>query len=117
MSVVARDKAVIDDPKVVVRAIPGGHDPSRPASTDSAGFKALAAAIRATYPAAPIAPGLVLGATDGRYYEPVAATTLRFSPMTMRPDDLARFHGNDERIAIGEYMRAIGFYERLMGGE
>lgn len=115
-SVVARDKSVVDDPNVTVRAIPGGHDPSRPASTASAEFKQLAAAIRATYPAVPIAPGLVLGATDGRSYEPVAAASLRFTPMTMRPADLARFHGNDERIGIEDYMRAIGFYERLMGG-
>ncbi|GAO40695.1 peptidase M20 family protein [Sphingomonas changbaiensis NBRC 104936] len=115
-SVVARDRDVVDDPQVIVRAIPGGHDPSKPASTDSAGFKQLAAAIRATYPNVPIAPGLVLGATDGRSYEPVAAASLRFTPMTMRPADLARFHGNEERIAIDDFMRAIGFYERLISG-
>ncbi|MFD1613161.1 M20 family peptidase [Sphingomonas tabacisoli] len=115
-SVVARDRASVDDPKVTVRALPGGHNPSRPASTGSPGYKQLAAAIRATYPYAPIAPGLVLGATDGRSYEPIADASLRFTPMTMRPADLARFHGNDERIGIEEYMRAIGFYERLMVG-
>jgi carboxypeptidase PM20D1 len=113
-TVIARDRAVIDDPKVLVRAVPGGHDPSHPTSTDSPGFKQLAAAIRATYPAAPIAPGLVLGATDGRSYEPIAAASLRFTPTTMRPADLARFHGNDERISVEDYVRAIGFYERLM---
>ncbi|MBA2918593.1 M20/M25/M40 family metallo-hydrolase [Sphingomonas sp. MAH-20] len=115
-SVVARDREVVDDPKVTVRAIAGGHNPSHPASTRSAGFRELAAAIRATYPSVPIAPGLVLGATDGRYYEPVAAASLRFTPMTMRPADLARFHGNDERIAIEDFVRAIGFYERLISG-
>lgn len=112
--VLARDTAVIDDRRVRVRAIPGGHNPSHPASTGSEGYKQLAAAIRASYPQAPLAPGLVLGATDGRYYEPVAATTLRFTPMTMRPADLARFHGNDERISIDDFMRAIDFYARLM---
>jgi carboxypeptidase PM20D1 len=113
-SVVARDRSVIGGLNVTVRAIPGGHNPSKPASTDGAGFKQLAAAIRATYPSVPIAPGLVLGATDGRSYEPIAAASLRFTPMTMRPADLARFHGNDERIAIEDFMRAIGFYERLI---
>lgn len=113
-SVVARDRAVIDDPKVRVRPVAGGHDPSRPAATSSAGYRMLANAIRATYPQAPVAPGLVLGATDGRFYEGVAETTLRFSPMTMRPADLARFHGNDERVSIEDYARAIGFYERLI---
>lgn len=113
-SVVARDRAVIDDGKVTVRAVAGGHDPSRPASTASAGYRTLAGIIRGTYPHAPVAPGLVLGATDGRFYEGLADTTLRFSPMTMRPADLARFHGNDERVSVDDYMRAIGFYERLI---
>ncbi|HEV2569169.1 M20/M25/M40 family metallo-hydrolase [Sphingomonas sp.] len=115
-NVVARDRDVIGDAGVSVRPVPGGHDPSRPARTDAPGFQAVAAAIRATYPHAPIAPGLVLGATDGRFYESLAASTLRFTPMTMRPADLARFHGNDERVSIEDYMRAIGFYERLIGG-
>jgi carboxypeptidase PM20D1 len=113
-SVVARDRAVIDDPKVMVRPLPGGHDPSRPASTEAPDYRALAAVLRATYPHAPVAPGLVLGATDGRFYEGVARSTLRFTPMTMRPADLARFHGNDERVSVEDYMRAIGFYERLI---
>jgi carboxypeptidase PM20D1 len=113
-SVVARDRAVIDDPKVTVRALPGRHDPSRPASTESPDYRTLAQVIRTTYPHAPVAPGLVLGATDGRFYEGVARSTLRFTPMTMRPADLARFHGNDERVSIEDYMRAIGFYERLI---
>jgi carboxypeptidase PM20D1 len=115
-SVLAYDREIIDDPKVVVRAMPGGHDPSRPASAASDAYKQLAAAIRATYPHAPIAPGLVLGATDGRSYESLAESSLRFTPMTMLPADLARFHGNDERIAIEEFMRAIDFYERLISG-
>ena len=115
-SVLAHDRAAIDDAKVTVRAIAGGHEPSRPASTASPDFQQLSAVIRATYPYAPIAPGLVLGATDGRFYESVARTTLRFTPMTMRVDDLARFHGNDERIAIKDFARAIGFYERLISG-
>jgi len=112
--VVARDRDVIGDAGVTVRALPGGHDPSRPASTGSAEFKALSAVLRATYPQAPVAPGLVLGATDGRFYEPISAATFRFTPMTMRPTDLARFHGNDERVSIEDFMRAIGFYERLI---
>jgi carboxypeptidase PM20D1 len=115
--VVARDRAVIGDRQVVARAVPGGHDPSRPASTSGAEFRRLAQVIRVTYPHVPIAPGLVLGATDGRFYESVARATLRFTPMTMRPADLARFHGNDERVSIEDYMRAIGFYERLISGE
>ena len=115
-SVVAHDRKVIDDPRVGVRALPTRHNPSRPVPTSSAEYQRLASAIRATFPEAAVAPGLVLGATDGRHYEGVAKGVLRFAPFRMRKDDLARFHGNDERVAIADYMRAIGFYERLMSG-
>ena len=115
-SVIAHDRKVIDDPRVQVRPLPTRHNPSRPVSTSSAEYQRVKAAIRATFPEAAVSPGLVLGATDGRHYEGVAKGVLRFAPFRMRKDDLARFHGNDERVAIVDYMRAIGFYERLMSG-
>ena len=115
-SVLAHDRKVIDDARVQVRALPTPHDPSRPVSTGSPEYRRVAAAIRETFPEAATAPGLVLGATDGRHYEGVANGVLRFAPFRMREEDLARFHGNDERVGIAEYMRAIGFYERLMSG-
>lgn len=115
-SVIAHDRRVIGDPRVRVRALPTRHNPSRPVPTESAEYRRVAAAVRATFPEAAIAPGLVLGATDGRHYEGVAKGVLRFAPFRMRKSDLARFHGNDERVGIADYMRAIGFYERLMSG-
>ena len=113
-SVLAYDRRAIDDPKVRVRALAPAHNPSRPVSTSSDEYQRLAITIRTSFPEAAVAPGLVLGATDGRHYEGVARAVLRFSPITMRKVDVTRFHGNDERIGIGDYMRAIRFYERLM---
>jgi carboxypeptidase PM20D1 len=113
-SVIAYDRRVIDDPQVRVRALAPAHNPSRPVSTESAEYQRLAAITRASFPEAAVSPGLVLGATDGRHYESVARAVLRFSPITMRKADLTRFHGNDERIGIADYMRSIAFYERLI---
>jgi carboxypeptidase PM20D1 len=113
-SVLEHHRRVIGDERVHIRALPGADNPGRPASTDSADYSRLRQMIRATFPHAPVAPGLVLGATDGRHYQDVARTVLRFAPFTTKPDDLARFHGNDERVGIGDYMRAIAFYERLI---
>lgn len=113
--VIERDRRVIDDPGVRLRLLPGAREASRPAATGSGEYRELAAAIRSSFPQAAVAPGLVLGATDGRHYEPFAAVVLRIVPITMRKPDLARFHGSDERIAIGNYMRMIAFYERLIG--
>lgn len=113
-SVLAHDRRVIDDPKVELRPLAIRRNPSRPVSPDSAEFRRLKSAIRASFPEAAVAPGLVLGSTDGRHYEGLARASLRFSPITMRKRDLTRFHGNDERIGIADYMRAITFYERLI---
>jgi carboxypeptidase PM20D1 len=115
-SVIAHDRAVIADPQVQLRALPGGHEPSRPADVGGADFRRLAEVTRASFPHAAVAPGLVIGATDGRHYEGLARSVLRFSPITMRKDDVERFHGTNERIAIADYMRAIAFYEALISG-
>jgi len=113
-SVIAYDRRAIDDPNVHARVLGGAHDPSRPVAANSPEYQRLATIIRASFPEAAIAPGLVLGATDGRHYEGVARAVLRFSPVTMHKADVMRFHGNDERIGIADYMRSIAFYERLI---
>ena len=114
--VLAHDRNLAADAGATARALPGGHDPSRPADPKGEDYRRLATVIRAVFPQAPIAPGLVLGAPDGRAYEGLARSVLRFNPIVMRKDDLSRFHGNDERVSIANHMRAIGFYERLIGG-
>jgi len=116
-SVLEHDRRVIDDPQVQVRPASIQQQPGKPVATDSAEYQRFKALVRSSFPEAGVSPGLVVGATDGRHYQSVAKAVLRFVPITMRKDDLTRFHGNDERIAIADYMRAITFYERLMSAE
>lgn len=113
-SVIEHDREQADDPGIRLRALPMRHDPGTPASARSADYLYLRNHVRAAFPNAPVAPALVVGATDGRHYQDLARTVLRFGPWTMDGEDLTRFHGNDERIAIHDYMRAIAFYERLI---
>ena len=113
-SVLEHDREAIDDPRVQLRPLAFHSNPAPPASTASADYLRLRSVIRAEFPHAAVAPGLVLGATDGRHYRDLARTVLRFAPYRMNRDDIARFHGNDERIGVGDYMRAIRFYERLI---
>ena len=35
-------------------------------------------------------------------------------PIRVRPEDLARFHGTDERISVADYEGMIAFYRRLV---
>ena len=44
----------------------------------------------------------------------VADNVYRFSPVRTRAEDLARFHGTDERISVTNYAELIGFYGTLI---
>jgi carboxypeptidase PM20D1 len=112
--VVARDRRLIDDAQVGVRAIAGGRDPSLVSPADGPAFAAIERAASRVFPDAIIAPGLVIAGTDARHYEPVATNIYRFLPVRTGPEELKRFHGTDERIAIADYARAVAFYEAML---
>lgn len=112
--VLAHDRRVIDDPRVTVEPSGEGREPSAVSPTAGPGYDALARAIARSFPDAVIAPGLVLGGTDARNYQPVSTAIYRFTPMTMTSADLPRIHGTNERIGISDYARAIAFYGALL---
>ncbi|ADY52492.1 peptidase M20 [Pseudopedobacter saltans DSM 12145] len=53
-----------------------------------------------------VAPFLMIGATDSRYFGEITPQVFRFVPFT----DLEGLHGINERIAIKEYKEGITFY-------
>ncbi len=95
-----------------------GWSASPVADTTSAAFDLLQRTIRMVFPAAVVAPFLVTGATDARYYGRLTANVFRFSPMRAGGDDLKRAHGTDERVAVEDCRRAVAFYRQLiLGGD
>jgi carboxypeptidase PM20D1 len=114
-TVLAHDRAAVDDPNVTLRALPGGFNPGAPVPTGSPEYKRIAAVVRAIFPNAVVAPGMVVASTDLRHYQRIARASFRFGPpVTISPADVERIHGANERIGIADYMRAISFYERLI---
>jgi carboxypeptidase PM20D1 len=109
--------AAINDRRVQVR--PTGEmrsEPSPVSSVDSAGFQRLERAIRGAFTQAVVVPGLVMGATDCRHYAPLSQDAYRFTPIWVRPDDLSRVHGANERLSVENYAQVIGFYKEMMTG-
>lgn len=114
-AVVRHVRRAIADPRVVVTLRPGMRSEPSPVSPASGeGFRAVARTVREVFPDTVVAPWLVLGATDGRHYAGVADAVYRFAPFRLVPEDLARIHGTDERIAIASYADLIRFYHRLL---
>ncbi|HXC18081.1 MAG TPA: M20 family peptidase [Holophagaceae bacterium] len=107
----ARVRASVADPAVDIAPLPeSALEPSPISPEDDPAYAALAGAIHEAFPDALVAPSLVLGGTDSAHYAPLARTTYRFLPARVGPQDLDRFHGNDERITVDGCVTAVRFY-------
>ena len=84
------------------------------AATDSPAFQLINRTVRQLQPDVIVAPGLMIGATDSRYFDTVADNVFKFSPVRAKAEDLKRFHGTNERISIANYVELIQFYHQLV---
>ncbi len=91
-----------------------GWDAAPVSDTTSAGYRALEETITEVFPDVVVAPWIVIGATDARYFSPVSDTVLRFLPFRMDQAELSGFHGDDERIRLADAEPAVRFYRRLI---
>lgn len=100
---------IIDDDRVEV-SMEYAIDPSPVSPTDSWGYELLARTIRGFDDDILVAPYLVQGGTDARYFHAVSPNVYRFIMARATPLTLRRVHGIDEQIAIEDYLTAIRFY-------
>jgi carboxypeptidase PM20D1 len=70
--------------------------------------------VRELFPDVLVAPGLMVAATDSRHFTALSDHIYRFSPVRAKTEDLSRFHGTNERIAITNLAEVIRFYHRLL---
>jgi len=88
-------------------------EPSGFSSTESDAWAVVKASVEETFPEAIVAPWILPGATDSRYFADFAGDVYGFGPFTM---DLAEggIHGTDERIRTSDAERAVSFFCRLI---
>jgi carboxypeptidase PM20D1 len=112
--VIAHVRAVIGDASIRIEALPHSGQASPVASDTSAAYQLIARTVRELFPSVVVAPGLMIGGTDSRHMVGLADNVYRFSPVRARAEDLARFHGTDERISVANYVEMVRFYETLI---
>jgi carboxypeptidase PM20D1 len=100
---------LIDDPRVEV-STEFGTDPSPVSPVDSRGWDIVARTIRAMDESALVAPYMVRGGTDAKYFYSLSPNVYRFLPVAVDAQTVKYVHGIDERVAVAEYLRAIRFY-------
>ncbi|WP_442794781.1 M20/M25/M40 family metallo-hydrolase [Pelobium manganitolerans] len=110
--VIAHVKKIIDNNQIQIIPEGEGHSPSQVASVTDSSFAYIQKTISAYKKDIVVAPYLVLGATDSRYFGDLTAQVFRFIPFT----DPEGFHGVNERIKVSEFKKGIGFYYELMRG-
>ena len=115
-SVLEHVRRTINDPRVQSAPLKGTamSEPSPVASTDALGFRVIERTIRESFPAVVVAPSLVLGATDSRHYTKVCPNVYRFAPLWVRPGDIERVHGTNERLSVENFAQAVKFYRQLI---
>jgi len=90
-------------------------EPTRVSRTDTAWFDLFKRTVRevATEDVV-VAPYLVPGTTDSRFYSGICDHVFRFAPFKLTTDDRERIHGIDERISVEDYRRMVHFYTRIV---
>ena len=113
-SMVAHVNDVVKNPAIKVEKMAGYSEPSKVAATGASGFRLINKTLRQLHPDVIVAPGLMIAATDSRWFDGVADNVYKFSPVRAKADDLKRFHGTNERISIDNYVELIQFYHQLI---
>lgn len=115
--VIAHVHDTIDDDDIAIEVEEGFRsEPSPVSSWDDPAFLHIETALRSVSPEADlvVAPYVTSGGTDARHYAALTPRLYRFLPVSMTPELLASFHGNNERIPVAEYERMVRFYLRLL---
>lgn len=112
-SVTQRVTGLIDDERVTVTA-EYGVNPSPASPTDANGFELIASTIRGMDETIVVAPYMVRGGTDAKYFYDLSANVYRFMMLRIDPETVKFIHGIDERVSVEAYIEAIEFNYHLL---
>lgn len=113
-AVIERVRAVVDDPDISIEALPKRKEPVAGSSLDGEGWQVLSRSIREVFPDSIVAPYLLVAGSDSRHFRELCDCVYQFIPFRLRPEDMKRAHGTDERIAVDGLADAVRFYRRLV---
>ena len=95
-------------------ALPGGNEATGVSSTASASYRLLNTTVREVFPGTLVTPGLYLAGSDSIHFVGLSDNLFRFSPIRVKPEDVPRLHGTNERISTDNLAELIRFYHRLL---
>jgi len=112
-SVQAYVEGIVADEQITVRTR-GGRRASDVSSWETQGFEQISQSLREVYGEVIVTPGLMIAGSDSRHYGQVADDAYRFNPFELGQDDLAGFHGTNEKMSVDTFVLGIKSYVQIM---
>ena len=115
-TVIERVRAIVDDERVQIRDVSSSQDPSPVSDPDSEPFRLLGRTIRQVVddPELAVAPYLVMGGTDAKWYAGRSPFVFRFLPVRIGAEGLRLAHGTNERISVENLVLAVRTFIQLI---
>lgn len=104
---------VINDPRVSLEVFMGSN-PSAVSKTDNYGFALLEQTLREFDDEILVAPYMVQGGTDSKYFYKLSDAIYRFMRVKVDNELLSGMHGIDERIPVDDYIKGIQFFHEII---
>lgn len=105
--------AVIDDPRVEIRAVPP-FEAAGPSPIGGVVFEAVRKVVGELHPGVPVVPAMSPGATDSKYLRMAGIAAYGFSPIGNTETDGRRAHGVDERIPAAQLRSGVELLYRIV---
>lgn len=106
---VAKLKALVNDPQIRFEIEPGASEPAPSSSLTSGLYESITKVAGREFPGAPVTPYLSPGATDSSFLRVRNVEAYGLLPFPLSTEDRARMHGNDERISLDSFRKGVDF--------
>jgi acetylornithine deacetylase/succinyl-diaminopimelate desuccinylase-like protein len=106
-------RRVLDDDQVTVETMQPPKLPNL-SSTDTAVYRALAAALRSRMQDVEVTPAILTGASDSWVFRRYGLHSYGFSPFVLDESELSRIHGIDERVSVENVRAGVRTYTELL---
>jgi acetylornithine deacetylase/succinyl-diaminopimelate desuccinylase-like protein len=111
--VVEKLKRLVDDPRIEFQILQA-PEPAASSDPESEFFQTLSGVLKELVPDGLTTPMLSPGTTDSAFFRQKGAQSYGLFPIIITPDELARFHGIDERISLDNLRLGLQITYRVL---
>ncbi len=108
---------LIKDQDIEIQDLPFESEPtpiSEIQEEEGIGFRKICETLKTINSDFVVAPYLVLGATDARFFTKITKNTYRFLPVYLTDEDMKTIHNHNERVSLDSLKLALKFYTILI---